>query len=748
MKKRILSIALCLFLLISLTACGNSYTPVQKAFDTKVQSSVPSSDEVIAQNSKYTLQYDSATGGVNLVETATGTVWEVCPTPQGEEEFDSLGMPVKRHGFPQSVLEVGYMDQNISGGGNLVSTTYDGVLDTGRMVYKKIDNGVTIEYYFDAQEFMIPVDYVLHDDYLSISVDSTKIQENEFRVTYVSLTPFLCSVQNDTPDSYLFMPSGSGALLSTDSYNDQGLVYKAYIYGDDLTMEEQYIATNETSVRLPVYGYKNGEKGGFAIIDNGADTALLTTTCGNTSYKFSAIYPSFQLRGYTSHLATSFNSTRTANIYPDNMINGTFSIRFYPLSGESANYTAMADIYRDYLVDECGMEKTGEDKAMSINIVGGTQITKSFLGVPYKTLYPATTLKQADTIISEISESVDSLAVKFKGFGTTGVDAGKIGGGYTIGGNLGSESELKKLSSKYSENIDLYFDYDVVKYGSSGSGFSYFSDSVMNSGTIKSDQFIIDKALRNNEENLRYRLLRPVKFTDAVSKAVSKNSKLQLNGISLETLTSLSYSDYSDIKETVDYNSKNGFSKAVSDAIAQIKENKQKLMASDANAYAAVAANIITDTPISSDNGFAFEENVPFYSMVFKGYIPMTTESINTAVTPEKAILGAVEGGLGLNYTLIYQWDNSLIDALYPYFNTSLYSSVKEDLLSAYGDLADYYESINGAKIVSSTVISSGVHCTVFDNNVTVYVNYNNATVQTPAGEIGALDYIITGGAA
>lgn len=748
MKKRILSVVICLFLLFSLTACGEGgFTPSQKAFDKEIQSSVPSTDEVIAKNDKYTLQYDSETGGVIIVDNAAGTVWQTCPKPEGEQEFDAMGMPIKRHGFPQSVLEVGYMDTKISGGGNLVTTTYDGVLDTGRMVYKPIENGVTIEYYFDLQEFMIPVDYVLCDDYVSISVDSTKIQENDLKVTYVSIAPFLSSIPNDSEDSYLFYPSGSGALLSADSYNDQGIIYNAYVYGDDLTMEERYIATDETSIRMPVYGYKLGEKGGFVIIDDGAETAILNTNCGNTAYKFTTVFPSFQLRGYTTHLATSFNNTRNANIFPEYMIEGKFSIRFYPLSGDNADYNGMADIYRDYLIDECGLTETDDDKAMSVSLIGGSEITKSFLGVPYKTLYATTTLEQANTIISEISDSVDSLAVRLKGFGTSGVDKGKIGGGFEIGGNVGSVSQLKKLAESFAANVDLYMEYELVEYASSGSGFAYFGDAVMNSGSIKSDQYIIDKALRNNEEDLKYRLLRPIRFNDAVSKALKTNSKWNLGGVSFENLTSLSYSDYSNINSSVDYNSKHNFDTAVSDALKLVKDNQQKLMASNANAYAAIAADIIENAPIASDKGFAFMEDVPFYAMVFKGYVPMTTESINTAVTPEKAVLGAVEGGMGLNYTVISQWDNSLINAFYPYFNTTLYSTVKKDMLSTYGDLADYYESINGAKITSNTIISSGVHCTTFDNGVTVYVNYNNNAAQTPAGEVAALDYIITGGA-
>ena len=749
MKKRIFSVIISLFLLLSLTSCGKSdFKPSQKAFDKDVRSSAPSADEVIAQNDKYTMQYDAATGGIKIIDNATGTVWGTSPVQEGEVEVDSMGMPVKKHGFPQSALEVGYMDTKISGGGNQVTTTFDGVIDVGRMVYKPIANGVTIEYYFDLQEFMVPVDYVLCDDYVSISVDSTKIQENELRITYVSIAPFLNSVPNDSENSYLFVPSGSGALLSADSYSDQGISYNAYVYGDDLTMEERYIATDETAIRLPVYGYKNGDIGGVTIIDNGAETAALKANCGNTAYKFSTVYPSFQLRGYTTHLATSFNNKRNTNIYPENMIEGKFSVRFYPLSGENANYTGMANTYRDYLIKECGLEKTGEDKAVSVNIVGGTEVTKSFVGVPYKTLYATTTIKQAEEIVAELSDSIDSLAVKFKGFGSSGVDNGQIGGGYKINSNVGSVSQLKNLIKNYGKKVDLYMDYEVVKFASSGSGFSYFDDSVMNSGAIKSEQYIIDKALRNNEEKMKYRLLRPIRFSDAVSKAVKANKDLTLDGISFETLSSLSYSDYSEIKSTVDYNSKHGFDKAVSDALAKAQQANQKVMVNSANAYAAVGADIIENVPVSSDNGFAFMENVPFYSMVFKGYIPMTTETINTSVTEKKSILGAVEGGMGLNYTVLSQWDNSLINALYPYFNTSVYSSVKDDILSTYGELDEYYMSIKDAKITSNTVISNKVHCTTFDNGVTVYVNYNLSPAQTPVGEIAALDYIITGGAA
>lgn len=749
MKKRILSIVICLVLLLSLTACGSGYIPPQKSFDEKVQSSTLSDGEVIAQNSKYSLVYEAETGSVKMVDIANGTVWDITPKSTGEVQYDAFGLPIGDHVFTQAAFQVAYMDKTIRGGGSNMVTSTEGAVEGGRVVVKPIENGVTIEYYFDGQKFMIPVDYVLCDDYLSISVDSTKIQETDLRITSIDFTPFLNSVENDTPDSYLFIPSGSGALMNVKSYNEQGLSYSSFVYGDDYTMEDKYIATEEKSIRLPVCGYKTGDKGGFTIIDSGAETASLNTIVGSTAYKFSTIYPTFQLRGYTNHEARAFKNSYYANVYPENMIEATVSMRFYPLSGDNANYTAMADIYRDYLIKEKGLTETDDEKSMSVNIIGGSQITKSLLGIPYETVLATTTVEQANSIVTELSQNVDGLAVKLKDFGDSGVDIGKIGGAYNLSDNVGSASQLKKLSTLCNDNkVDLYFDYDLVRFNSSGSGFSHYSDAVLNSGILKAEQYIPDKANRSNNVDEAYRLLKPSNFADAVMKAVKQNSKWQIGGASFETLTSIAYSDYSNYHETVDFNARNGYSAAVIKALGQVKENNQKLMATDANEYAALMADIITDAPVNSNNGFAFDEEVPFYSMVFKGYVPMTTESINLAKNSNKSILGAVEGGLGLNYTVINQWDNKLIDAVYPYFYGTVYSDVKDDIFATYNDLSDYYASIKGAKIVSNTVVASGVHCTVFDNGVTVYVNYNNAAAQTPAGEIGAQSYIITGGAA
>ena len=748
MRKRIISLLICVFLLFSLTACGPKELTVKQSFNKDVRSYIPK-DTLIAQNETYSLNYDSETGGVILTDNATGNTWGTSPVVSEDEvEYDALGMPIKKHTLVQSVLYVEYSDTATHVDTNVES--YSGAKNGGRIVCKKFKdgNGATIEYYFDQQEFMIPVDFILHDDYVSISVDPSKIQENDFPINLISLAPFWCSTKNDSENSYLFIPSGSGAIAGNATVSMLGRSYKSRVYGKDVSMEELYSATNEKGTRLPVYGVKAGDQGSVAIIDKGSDSAVINATSGSAAYKYSSVYASFQMRGYTQHESKSFNATVSNAIFADNMIDTPISVRFYPLTGDKANYSGMAEVYRDYLVDECGLAKNGEDKTLSLNIVGGNMITKSFLGVPYSTLHSTTTISQASDIISEIDKNVeDDITVKLTGFGATGVDVGKLAGSYTVGNTLGSVSELKSLAASSKEaGIDLFMDFDIVRYNTSGSGFSYFGDSVTNAGNQKADAYIMDNAVRNRLADKIYRLLSPSKFVEAAEKLVDKTDSWNLTGISIANATSMSYSDYAD-RTNPKYYSKSYFGEQVTAAAKVIKENGA-FMASDANVYAALAADIITEAPTASSNANFFIEDVPFYSMVFKGYIPMTCESLNLSNNAQNTFLAAVEGGMGLNYTLISEWDNVLIHSQYTYYYSTVFDAVKDDIISNSEKLSGYYSKINGAHIASSSIVSSGVHCTVFDNGVTVYVNYNDSAAETPAGTVEALDFLVQGGAA
>lgn len=740
MFKRICLVFLCLFLMLSFTACNE--IPLQKTYSKDLETQIKN-DSFIAENDSYRLEFNTKNCGVKLVDLNSGKSFGTSPEEKGVVEYDEFGLPKERSYQVESVFMLKYLEYVSNT--EVTALSYDAV-KAGNIVCKSIENGIRVEYYFDEIKIMIPVDFKLNDNYVTVSIDPTEIQENENKVVKISLAPYFCSSENDSRNSYLFIPSGSGAIMFPKTLTEPIKTFSGMVYGYDYSMEIPTVTSLEESIRLPVYGVKNDDAGVCAIIENGAESAYIDADVGDSTIGYSSVYTTFQLRGYTTHTSKQFSKNEVdSNIYCDNLIQSPISVRYYPLSGENADYVGMADIYRKYLIEKYGLADESSDISLNINILGGTMITKSFLGIPYNSLYKATTLNEASGIVADIFQNIDSdISLKLKGYGTSGVDVGEIGNGFKLSDKLGDKDDLDSLVDLCKKNnSDVYMDFDLMRYSKGGNGFSAYFSSVTNVAGQKAYQYLFDKAVKDKQEESMYYILSPEKFNDAAERLVKKTQKYSMQGYSLDTFSTILYSDYK-AKDSAKYYSRSGSAESVTKAIKYIvKETDSKFMATKANDYAAAISDVVTDIPTSSTGSYIFDYDIPFYALVFKGYIPITTESINLSSNSNELLLKAVESGCGLNYTVTQRWDNSLIDANYPYFYNSVYENVKDRIISDYSKLSDYYDKILGAHIAEHAVLEENLRKTEFDNGIIVYVNYGDSSASTPDGEIGAHDYLV-----
>lgn len=90
---------------------------------------------------------------------------------------------------------------------------YSGSFELNGVSCERQGDTLVVTYFFPDLEIAVPVEYSISADGLIVSVDPTKIQENSNEVVGISLLPFFCSMPNQAEDSYLFFPSGSGALF-------------------------------------------------------------------------------------------------------------------------------------------------------------------------------------------------------------------------------------------------------------------------------------------------------------------------------------------------------------------------------------------------------------------------------------------------------------------------------------------------------------------------------------------------------
>jgi len=751
--KRVIAIILCLLMAFSLVGCSGQ-EKLTKNFDSEKKPCSPENWK-LAENSKYVLTYDEAKNTLNgqsfddkivmLEDKATGETWSF--SAGGGEDLEAVdpvtGMPLPRMPEPASALVVEYLDTENNQRAESIS--YTDANRNGRVCAYNIENGVKLEYYFDYYEIMIPISFVLREDSVAVSFDPSEIQEgNRYKAVSVRVAPFWCSVENDQEDSYLFHPSGSGAVIDPETLS-QGVTYQAPVFGRDYSMLKENEETETEDIKMPVYGAKVGDTGTCAIIEKGQGACYIGTKVGYAAMKYSSVYATYQIRGYTDNITERMNNGKSREAVYANPVNPeVLTIGFYPLTGDKANYSGMAETYKNYLKKNGVITETKDDSPLNVTFVGGVMVSESFLGVPYKDLTAATTFKQAESILTDIKGYTGAkLSAKLLGFGATGIDAGPYAGGLKFHKNFGSKKDLSNLSKYCGENsVDLYFDFDIVKLKTESAGYSTFFDVAYSAVEKVAQGYDFNVATRGYIATSRYNLLARELLSDGAGKVLKAVKKWDIPGVSFETLTTMSYSDYS--AKGNEYYGRGKTAEDVNGIIKMFRDEDYKVAAYSANSYAAVAADIVYDAPTNSSKELIFSYDVPFYEMVFKGYIPLTGTSINMAANHNTHLLKTVESGLGLHYTVIDTYDNDFINYHGYYFFGSEYDSIKDDIKNTYASLKDYYAAVGGQEIVSHTVLDNGLRETVFTGGTTVYVNYTDAEFTTPAGDkVAAESYIL-----
>lgn len=743
--KKTLSIFLAVLLFIyMLSGCGSD-----KAKKTTNKFNLPDSfstlqDTVIAENENYRMSWDEQYKKVVLTDIKTGANWSTTPDSANDNGVDEFGFPIEAPPRVNSPILIRYINPKTKV--TEQSLSYTQSIKMGNIDLTLIENGVRVTYYFEDEEISIPVDYVLRDSGMKMSVNPKLITENKNKLYSVSFAPYLCSVKNNEKDSYLFVPSGSGALIYPKSVSQVGTYYSESVYGRDYTMQLYDDISNSSNIKLPVYGVKNGNIGSAVIIESGAEHAEINGYIGAVDSGYSNIGTEFILRGTDQRKMVVYSITESMeSIYSDSMVDGEVSIGVYPLVGESATYNGIAEIYRNYLKDIGLLPKESEsENQLHLKFLGATLVKKSFLGVPYNSLYPLTSLDSAISILSEVREKTDSvISVELKGYGETGLDITKLAGNYKISNKLGNLKQLSDLSQICKNgNNDLYFDFDIASLSKSGNSWSLYNDIAKGPTGLKSYQYYYDLSIRSRDESKgKYAFLSRKLLLSSAEKLIKKIDKWDISGIGLDILSDVVYSDYCDKK----YYAKGNIQQDVSEIVKLYKKNGYKVLSNDANLYAACLSDAITDVPLQSSRHDAFDVDIPFYQMVFKGHISMTSAPINTYVNSKEAVLRAIEGGCGLSYSLIANYDTNLVSSTYTQLHRSLYSDIKEEIYDTANNLKSFYDSIKGAEIESFGIISESLHKTVFSNGVVLYTNHSDNQIASDLGTIEAYGFVVKG---
>ena len=731
--KSFISVLLCTA--VFLTGCKSNVKTQYKIPEN--MKTVPSG--IAAENSKLALSWDDDMKCALLTDKATGYIWATTPYDfynSGQTSYN-LSSPV--------ILEYYNPDDNST----QIAQGFE-CIENGTVSSQKTENGIKAYFYFKEVEITVAVTYTLRAESLEISVNTDDIQESgKSKLISISLAPYFCSVKNSADkNSYLFVPSGSGALMYTDDEPDkESRDYSGEVYGYDLSRAKLDHPGDGEAVRLPVFGASNGREAMLGIIESGDGAATVSAAAGNMNYGYSNVYAAFDVRGYNNiewESGIAFGSTvaNDIRILNEEIPAGRkLTLGFYPLSGDDADYSGMARRYREYLTEKKLLQKSDkEQKNYRLTLIGGTQTKGFFLGIPYDKFLPLTTFGQAEKICAELNaETGVSPVVLLEGYGNSGLNVSEIAGGYEIPKKLGGAKEREKFAeSCKNSGAELYTDFDLVHFSKSGGGFNTFTDSARSADYETAHYYPLKKNVRIYNTDLKsIRMLARDKVTKAAERLLKFCGKADITGVGLSSFGECAYSDYKEEKYMV----KGGIEEQAAEIITDFKNGGHSVLLSAANAYAAGLSDALINTPTENGDYYALDCSVPFYETVYGGYIPLYGTPLNLSQNFRASLLKAVESGVAPSFTVSFETDKALIKNADFNCGGILYGDNFKTICETVSELKELHEKTVGSAISKHFIMDGGVTKTVFENGAAVYVNHSDAQTEADGLTLPALSF-------
>lgn len=147
-----------------------------------------------------------------------------------------------------------------------------------------------------------------------------------------------------------------------------------------------------------------------------------------------------------------------------------------------------------------------------------------------------------------------------------------------------------------------------------------------------------------------------------------------------------------------------------------------------------------------SSQYLAFDDTVPFYSIVASGYVELYSKYINFFSNARDDLLRMVDYNVYPSFLLTKEKASKLEESSLNYIYSSAYDDYKEEVTVYYNFVNDALKNVINSKIINRVVLQDGVVKISYDNNVDIIVNYLNKDVLYNHQTIPYKNYLVLGG--
>lgn len=597
----------------------------------------------------------------------------------------------------------------------------------GLASYEIDKNSVTVTYKFEFSvegtekiSFSVPVKYAMSDSTMTASIDCSQIRLSEpasnIVISSISLLNYFGSSTEGSKGDYIFVPEGPGAIIDIEKNADDFKKITVPVYGADLASEDE----STYSARLAAYGIKSGENAFAALIESGDAISKINAA------------KALKKSGY-NRVGASFDITKVKDsdekVYASKVpYDGEIKVSYRFLSGNNANYVAMASAIRESLIRN-GTLSLKESSVASeypfvLSVIGAASVGKEKSKVQ-----TFTNLEEAEEIISFIrSKGINNVALRYRGI-FDGQLFGNDAGSLKLYSGLGSKENLAMfLQYTDMQNIRVYPEVNLI---SANKGKVAQPTKAIDGKKLVLNETKIDNGVVYASGESNYASFSKVE--NRTNDMLAKLKEYSFGGVCIADAGNRLYSSYSS-KNAV---SRQGAADIISSQTASISSS-QSIMTDDGNIYAVKYSDFIVNLPNTSKLAKRdYCTSVPFLQILLHGIIPYSSTPVNLCKNSDTAVLRAAQYGEILSYEFYYENAETENDK-----DNFYYMNFATHAQNAYERLSALYADLASRKITNHYCVKKGVYCTEFGDGVSVYVNYNSKDAKVNGVTIEAKSFL------
>ena len=644
-----------------------------------------------------------------LVNKANGYIWWTSPI---NAEGDAVASPVLRTELKSGVVLTAAQIIERS----TVNARSGDALKTG-ITYADITDGVKVTYFFRKTGIKVPVSYVLGEDYLEVSVDTSGITEkhdpsDEKPVLAQSLAVLNAFGAADSQEEGCFViPDGSGAVINFNNRKYSAKTYNQMIYDVDTTAVPKTKGPVVEGVSLPMYGICKGENAMLAVAAEGDGSCMLcadVSGTGQSNTEYNRCYFKFVLRSADQYYLGS-DLLNPLDVYEKNLTHRNIKVRYYPLAasdainadgGSELDFVDIAARYRQFLLEEKHVAGTAQanQAKLYIDFYGGCMKQRNILGFPLFMKTGMTSYAEMQEILQKLKDAgADNLVVSLNRWTDAGI-SGKVDYKAKASGTLGGASDFRRLTA-FMDSSGIEW-YPIVTNTAYYSGCGYWSltdTAVRVSGSFAR---IVDYESAYGVpygEKKTMSLLSPDVFPALYQKLAKNYKDAGFRSVSLGGLSSTLYGDYGKRSGT----SRDQTKQYVEDSLKLLRGDVGKVLSEDPNAYVLPYTDTITDLPLYSSGFNLFDGDIPLYQLVMHGVIPYSTKAVNGSADAERLVMLALASGSNLRFDMLSAETSDLKDTDFDVYYYAFADYWIENAAQYYAFAKDILEKVSDSEIIS-----------------------------------------------